>query len=115
MSRDMSGRFEPIYSTIIAKPGVPGPAGVVIYEFAKQSGYDDETLVVGERPGKEPFVARCLRGAGAADSLAPCQRDVAFGDGLSLSYRFPEELLPQWREMDAALLARMSSMLRTAK
>lgn len=113
MSRDMSGRFDPIYSKIIARPSAAGPAGVFIYEFTEQSGYDDEVLVVGDRPGESPFVARCLSGASAADSLAPCQRDIRFGDGLSLSYRFPEELLTRWREMDAAILGKATSMLRT--
>jgi hypothetical protein len=113
MSRDMSGRFDPIYSKIIVRPDVAGPAGAFMYQFTKHSGYDDEVLVVGERPGEAPFVARCLSGASAADSLAPCQRDILFADGLSLSYRFPEDLLTHWREMDAAILAKASSMLRT--
>ncbi len=113
MSRDMSGRFVPIYSKVIARPGVTDPAGVVVHEFADQSGYVDEVLVVGARPGEAPFIARCLSGPSAKESLAPCQRDILFGDGLSLSYRFPRDLLTYWRKMDAVILAKGSSMLRT--
>ena len=59
------------------------------------------------------LIARCLSGASAAESLAPCQRDILIGDGLSLSYRFPKELLTNWPELDAAILAKGSSMLRS--
>ena len=113
MSRDMSGRLAPIYSKVIAQPGATGPAGLVVHDFTDQSGYVDEVLAVGERSGQAPFVARCLSGASAEESLAPCQRDILIGDGLSLSYRFPKELLTNWRELDAAILAKGSSMLRS--
>lgn len=105
MSRDMSGRFGPIYSSLIAQPGTPGPAGSMIYNFIEKSGYLNETLVVAERPGQEPFVARCLAGASAEQSLAPCERDVLVGERLSLTYRFPKEFLAQWPALDATVLA----------
>ena len=113
MSRDMSGRLAPIYSKVIAQPGIAGPAGLVVHDFTDQSGYVDEVLAVGERSGQAPFVTRCLSGASAEESLAPCQRDILIGDGLSLSYRFPKELLTDWRELDAAILAKGSSMVRS--
>ena len=112
MSRDMSGRFAPIYSTMIVKPGVPGPAGTLVYGFTEQSAYTNEVLVVGERAGREPYVARCLSEPSAEESLAPCQRDIHIGDSLSLSYRFPKELLANWRDLDAAIQARSSQMLK---
>jgi hypothetical protein len=112
MSRDMSGRLEPIYRRLIELPGGPGPAGGLrIYDFAADSGYVNESLVVGERAGNEPFVARCLTGQAAADSLAPCERDVAIGKELSLTYRFPEKMLQSWQALDAAVLARTAEFL----
>jgi hypothetical protein len=113
MSRGMSGRFEPIYSELIEKPGAPGPAGTTIYTFTRKSGYLDETLAVATWPGKEPFVARCLTGAAAEQSLAPCERDVLVGDNLSLTYRFPDALLPDWQALDAAVLAEAGRLLKT--
>ncbi len=113
MSRDMSGRYAPIYSSLIARPGVPGPAGTMIYDFSEKSGYLNEKLVVAERPGQEPFVARCLAGPSADQSLAPCERDVLVGDRLSLTYRFPKEFLAQWPALDAAVLAFASRTLKT--
>src|SRR5690606_4833612 len=97
MSRDMSGRFDPIYRGLIAQPGAPGPAGTTLYGFTEKSGYMNEMLAVAARPGKEPFVARCLTGPAAEESLAPCERDIHVGGTLSLTYRFPRALLADWQ------------------
>lgn len=115
MSRDMSGRFDPIYRSLIAEPGVPGQGDVMLYDFKEKSGYMNEVLAVAERGGETPFVARCLAGESAEESLAPCERDLLVGDGLSLSYRFPKELLPGWRALDAAVLATAASYLKTGR
>lgn len=112
MSRDMSGRFEPIYRSLIVDPPAPGPDGIGLYNFNEKSGYLNEILAVAPRSGSAPFVARCLTGASAEESLAPCERDVHLGDELSLSYRFPKEMLPIWRQLDAVVLARAQRMLK---
>lgn len=104
MSRDMSGRFAPIYEALIEKPGTEGPAGLTHFRFHEKAGYLNEALVVAAQGGPAPFVARCLVGKAAAISLAPCERDVAVGGGLSMMYRFPERLLADWRKLDAAML-----------
>lgn len=114
MSRDMSGRFAPIYSSLIASPGKSGPAGVTFHEFSENSGYLGEMLAVAERPGHDPFVARCLTGAAAEKSLAPCERDILVGDRLSLTYRFPQRFLGEWRALDAAVENLAASMLGTS-
>ncbi|MDX8529955.1 hypothetical protein RFM41_11440 [Mesorhizobium sp. VK25A] len=113
MSRDMSGRFAPIYSALIEKPGTPGPGGTTIYTFTEKSGYLNEMLAVAERAGKDPFVARCLSGPSAEESLAPCERDIQVGDDLSLTYRFPRELLADWPALDAAIAAKVANILKT--
>lgn len=113
MSRDMSGRFAPIYSSLIAKPGTPGPAGITFYDFTEKSGYLNERLAVAERPGETPFVARCLSGESAANSLAPCERDILVGDELSLAYRFPQEFLADWQALDEAIAAEAARILKT--
>jgi hypothetical protein len=113
MSRDMSGRLQPIYASMVVRPAVAGPAGIALYEFSEQSGYLNEVLAVADRPGAEPFVARCLSGTSANESLAPCERDIHIGDDLSLSYRFPRELLGRWRELDDAIRRKAADMIRT--
>jgi len=115
MSRDMSGRYEPIYSALIEHPGSAGPAGLSVHRFTPSSGYLNEMLVVGEAGDGSVFVARCLTGESAAESLAECERDVLVGDDLSLIYRFPGSLLPDWRRLDAGIAAYVSSVLRTGR
>ena len=112
MSRDMSGRLQPIYSALTVQPGVPGPEGMTLYGFRENTGYLNEVLAVAARAGEQPFVARCLSGAEAEKSLAPCERDVFVGQDLSLTYRFPRELLGEWRALDAAVMAKAKAMLR---
>lgn len=113
MSRDMSGRLEPIYSSLIVQPGKLGENGVTIYDFTAGSGYLSEVLAVAARPGKKPFVARCLTGKSASESLAPCVRDIDVGGNLSLTYRFPRELLAEWPALEAAIIAKAAELLKT--
>ncbi|MEP9388230.1 hypothetical protein [Mesorhizobium sp. KR9-304] len=111
MSRDMSGRLDPIYASMLVRPGVEGPGGTTLYRFNEKSGYLNEVLAVAAEPAGTAFVARCLAGESADESLAPCERDIHVGDDLSLSYRFPRELLGDWARLDAAVRARAASML----
>lgn len=113
MSRDMSGRFAPIYSALIVQPGVPGSGGTTLYGFSEKSGYLNEVLAVANRPGQDPFVARCLSGPSADDSLAPCERDVHVGDSLSLTYRLPRQFLGDWQALDAAIATEAARILKT--
>lgn len=114
MSRDMSGRFEPIYKSLIEPAGTATPGGVTLYEFKQNSGYMNEVLAVAPSSGDAPFVARCLTGPSAEESLAPCERDVHVGGNLSLTYRFPRELLQGWRSLDAAVFATARNFIRTS-
>jgi hypothetical protein len=112
MSRDMSGRFEPIYKSLIAPQPKHGPNGLRYFDFTEKSGYLNEMLAVADRSGAAPYVARCLTGASAAESLAPCERDIQLGEDLSLTYRFPAELLSEWQLMDEAVSAKAEEMLK---
>ena len=112
MSRDMSSRFDPIYSLLIEEGARPGPGGLAIHRFSPESGYVDEVLAVAERPGEEPFVMRCLAGAAAKESLAPCERDIHGGKDLSLVYRMPPGLAGEWRAVEAAVRALAGTLLR---
>lgn len=115
MSRDMSGRFAPIYRSLIQQPGTPGPGGLTLFDFSEKSGYMNEVLAVVARPGEDAFVARCLSGPTAEESLAPCERDIHLGDDLSLSYRFPRELLADWPQLEAAVRAKAAQYLKTGR
>lgn len=115
MSRDMSGRFDPIYRQLIRPDGSSGPSGVTFFDFTEKSGYMNEVLAVAGRADAEPFVARCLTGPSAKESLAPCERDLLVGDGLSLTYRFPVELLAEWQALDQAVIGQSRKLIRSGK
>lgn len=106
MSRDMSGRFAPIYSRLL-EPGPPaaGPAGLVRHRLKPEAGYVSEALYVeAAAAGGRPFVVRCLDGPAAGlASGGSCQRDIRIGDDLTVLYRFSEALLPRWRALDRAV------------
>lgn len=115
MSRDMSGRFDPIYRSLIVATAASVEGDVSIHDFMPRSGYVNELLAVAPRRGQAPFVARCLGGPSSVESLAPCERDVQVGRGLSLSYRFPRELLPEWESLEAAILFKAATMIKAGE
>lgn len=113
MSRDMSGRYQPIYRELIDPAGRPGPGGLNVHRFSENSGYVDEVLVVEDGTEGEPFVMRCLSGAAARESLAPCERDIHVASGLSLTYRMPAQLAGEWREIEARLRETAAGLIKT--
>lgn len=116
MSRDMSSRFEPIYASLIESESRPGPGGLRVHRFNDASGYVDEVLVVADEANggvnDAPFVMRCLSGAAAKESLAPCERDIHVGDDLNLVYRMPAGLAGEWRAVEAKVREAANGFLR---
>ncbi|MDO6965844.1 hypothetical protein [Rhizobium alvei] len=106
MSRDMSGRLEPIYKRLFTGKESPGPGGLTIHELDPKSGYGSEQILTAERKGERPYVVRCiLPRDGAPSSSADCQRDIHVGRDLTLLYRFSSRLLDHWADIDKAMVA----------
>jgi hypothetical protein len=104
MSRDMSGRVNPIYSKLFAGEPTKGPAGLMVHRLARMSGFGDERLLTATLPDGSIYAVRCLLPAdGRASTSADCLRDVRVGRDLTLLYRFSSTLLPQWAKIDHAL------------
>ncbi|WFS02438.1 hypothetical protein [Rhizobium tumorigenes] len=104
MSRDMSGRLEPIYAHLIEGAPFPGPSGLTAHRLRSDAGYAGETLLTAPRLGKPDYVVRCLLPSSPDKATsADCQRDVKIGNDLSLLYRFSSRLLGDWDHIDAAL------------
>ena len=102
MSRDMSGRLEPIYSHLFDDRPEPGPAGLTRQPLEENSGYGDEVFFTGILPDGSDYAVRCMMPADDAHSTsADCQRDIHIGRDLSVLYRFSSRLLPQWQAMEA--------------
>jgi hypothetical protein len=112
MSRDMSGRFEPIYKFLIEGAGTAGPAGLTRYLLPAKAGYLNEALYVGPLEGAARFVARCSEEE-KENLIAACERDMQAGGNLSATMRFPVELLGEWRALDSALGPLISRLVKT--
>lgn len=104
MSRDMSGRVEPIYSKLFTGQPTAGPDGLVVHVLSRKSGFGDERLLTADMPDGSTYAVRCLLPeAGQPTTSADCLRDVRVGRDLTLLYRFSSELLPHWRQIDHAV------------
>jgi hypothetical protein len=113
MSRDMSGRFGPIYRQLI-DPLAENTAteGLESYTFKKDRAiFSNERLFVGDRGEDRQFVARCITGADGDQAIAPCERDVFIANDLSVKYRFPFWLLKDYRTLDAQILGLVEKMI----
>lgn len=104
MSRDMSGRYLPIYAELIDPDGEAAPGNLTAHRFLENSGYKGEELLLSDTgSGKPEFVARCLADS-AAESFNSCERDVQFGRDLQILYRFPRSMLGDWKLLDKAVV-----------
>lgn len=112
MSKDMSGRLEPIYRHLFAGRPEPGPAGLSLYRFKANSGYGEEVFLTAPLPDGSNYAVRCMMPQDETQSTgADCQRDIHVGRDLSVLYRFSSRLLPQWQSMEAQVRAYLDGRL----
>lgn len=102
MSRDMSGRLEPIYSHLFDGAGKAYAHGLVLHRMRKETGYGNEVFLTGTRPGRPDYVVRCLLPDEAAEmaTSGDCQRDIHIGRDLTVLYRFSSTHLSEWQHID---------------
>jgi hypothetical protein len=104
MSRDMSGRFEPIYSHLIDPTPQPFANGMTLHKLRADTGYGDEVLLTAPRQGGPDYVVRCLlQVSPELTTSGDCQRDIKVGRDLSVLYRFSSRHLAEWEHIDAAI------------
>jgi hypothetical protein len=104
MSRDMSGRFDLIYSNLLEGKPQALKYGLTLHRFRADSGYGREVILTAPRKNQPDYVVRCLLPE-QPDTVTSgdCQRDVHIGHDLTLFYRFSASLLPDWEKIDTAL------------
>lgn len=116
MSKDMSGRMEPIYRQLLTSSEIVGPAGLAGHEFKPRTGYDGEILYTATDPDLGTYVIRCLAEVQpAVSSGGDCQRDIHVGRDLSVLYRFPRSLLGDWRAIENSVRHYMESRILPAE
>jgi hypothetical protein len=114
MSRDMSGRMEPIYSHLVEGEPVPFANGMTLHRLRPDAGYADEVLLTAQRSDAPDYVVRCvLPSTPEMASSGDCQRDIKVGRDLSVLYRFSSRHLPDWDHIDAAIRHFVEARLMT--
>ncbi|WP_454849534.1 hypothetical protein [Rhizobium binxianense] len=104
MSRDMSGRLEPIYSHLIEGSAEPFRYGLTLHRLRADAGYGGEVLLTAPRTGAPDYVLRCiLPSAPDKATSGDCQRDIKVGRDLSVLYRFSSNRLADWSHIDAVI------------
>jgi len=114
MSKDMTGRFGPIYKRLVEGSPIAGPGGLVSYRIKSGTGYASELLYADPTGGTHPYVVRCLVDNPSESGFTTqtgCQRDIAIGEDLSLTYRFSINLLEDWKRIEADVRARFEAAL----
>lgn len=106
---DSTGRLTSVYEQFFDGPVVPGPAGLVGRSMKADSPYAGEVIFFTPR-GAAPFAARCLAAA-TREIPSTCIREVNFGRGLTMLYRFNRTRLENWSRLDAGLYALATGFL----
>ena len=106
MSRDMSGRVEPIYRSLLEPQTIQGPGGLRLQAFKAGTGYEGESLLTATAPDGETYAIRCVLPSVAEKATSSdCQRDIHVGEDLTVLYRFSSRLLDDWQAIDEAVRA----------
>lgn len=104
MSRDMSGRLEPIYSHLMDGAPEPFAHGLTLHQLRADAGYNGEILLTAPRQGGADYVVRCVLPSSADKATSgDCQRDIKVGKDLTVLYRFSSRHLADWDHIDAAI------------
>lgn len=104
MSRDMSGRLEPIYMNLLEPEQQAGPAGLTLRTFRDGTGYEGEALLTAVTGDGAHYAIRCVMPKTVDQaSSSDCQRDIHVGEDLTVLYRFSSRLLDDWQAIDTAV------------
>jgi hypothetical protein len=103
-------RLERIYRLQVENTeGAKQADGLTRFKFREDSGYRGQELFTGTIAG-QPIVILCDRET--PDTASPnCVRDIPFGPGLALSFRFRRASLAQWRDIDAGVKKLVASFV----
>ena len=109
---DMSSRFDPIYRNFLEGSPQPAPNGLVQYRMSPQSTYKDEIIYVESVTKEKPFTIKCLVPNNQLESSTGCQRDINLGNNLSVTYRYSEQLIPHWRDIEQGIINTINGSLQ---
>jgi hypothetical protein len=77
--------------------GTPGPYGLTLFTFRRDSGYHDEDMFVGHSDHRL-IVLQCVRVSPQVPNPS-CHEEIPIAHGVALGYRFKRTHLAQWQEI----------------
>tara|TARA_R110002126_G_scaffold64660_1_gene165538 strand:- start:357 stop:1073 length:717 start_codon:yes stop_codon:yes gene_type:complete len=109
---DMSSRFDPIYRNFLEGSPQPAPDGLVQYKMSPQSTYKNEVIYVEGVTKEMPFTIKCLVPNNQLESSTGCQRDINLGNGLSVTYRYSEQMIAHWRDIEQSVINAINTTIQ---
>ena len=106
-SLDPTRRLAAIYQRFLDQDVTSTPQGLASRRFVAESGYEGEELFYDPASPTAYFV-RCA--PPIADQPGSCLREFRLMDRLDVVYRFPRDLLTQWRRLDQAVSALLAAI-----
>ncbi|MBN9671068.1 hypothetical protein [Roseibium aggregatum] len=106
----LRARLEPFYRRLARGGELLGPDGLKILTLSAR-GASTTDLIAYDPDTPDGFIARCLKKSPAEEPV--CHRAVTLSKGLELRYRFDQSLLPHWREIEPALVARIEGFRKS--
>ena len=96
-------RFERALKPQTTNPdGVPGPYGLLQFDFPTGLGYDDTQIFTAKLDAKTLLVLRCDK-TGDPTFGPSCIRQTRTPDGVGLTYRFKRRHLADWQTIDSGV------------
>ncbi|WP_299820891.1 hypothetical protein [uncultured Roseibium sp.] len=105
--QSLRARMDPFYRRLARGGELAGPDGLKILNLSSRGASATE-LIVYDPAVQNGFIARCLKRS-SMEGDTVCNRAVLLTSGLELRYRFPRDLLPDWRQLDNAILQKIDS------
>ncbi len=104
----LRAHLDPFYRRLARGGELRGPDGLKILTLSAR-GSARTDLVVYDPSRQDGFIARCRQETSRA--VPTCHRAVLLASGLDLRYQFDQTLLPDWRQLDPAVLQKTGSFL----
>ncbi len=100
----LRARLDPFYRRLARGGELSGPKGLKVLTLsARKASHRD--VIVYDPMVQNGFIARCLMSS--ASEGTTCHRAVLLSSGLEVRYRFDSSLLPDWRELDEAVVRKV--------
>lgn len=102
----MRARLDPFYRRLARGGELNGPDGLKILTLSAL-GATGRDLIAYDPARRNGFIARCLTNKSGREPT--CHRAIVLSSGLELRYRFNQDLLADWRQIDSAIIRKVSA------